>query len=239
MLYSYIERQIQDSAPMTKLVEKDAFAAMSEIVNVRISDALDEFGVETLDLIKTQCLQPHISNPSDQLQEKPSKAMSESELVEVWSNVLGALAGHKLPLRSQVLILLMPENRESPISILNDLTRFKVDGASEQQVEVQYRKNLRVNQAMMLYLKEQIGMPLEDLDVLALDVHEVFVSDLVTKHMLRLPDSSVSWKLFLRGSTLSVLLAYVNDEEQDAEVEESVVQEDACDDIQDICDDED
>lgn len=50
-------------------------------------------------------------------------------------------------------------------------SEFKVDGASEQQVEVQYRKNLRVNQAMMLYLKEQIGMSLEDLDVLALDVH--------------------------------------------------------------------
>lgn len=50
-------------------------------------------------------------------------------------------------------------------------SEFKVEGASEQQVEVQYQKNLRVNQAMMLYLKEQIGMPLEDLDVLALDVH--------------------------------------------------------------------
>lgn len=50
-------------------------------------------------------------------------------------------------------------------------SEFKVDGASEQQVEVQYRKNLRVNQAMMLYLKEQIGMPLEDSNVLALDVH--------------------------------------------------------------------
>lgn len=50
-------------------------------------------------------------------------------------------------------------------------SEFKVDGASEQQVEVQYRKNLRVNQAMMLYLKEQIGMPLEESNVLALDVH--------------------------------------------------------------------
>lgn len=38
---------------------------------------------------------------------------------------------------------------------------------------------------------------------------EVFVSDLATKHMLRLPDSIASWKLFLRGNTLSVLLAYV------------------------------
>ncbi|OAQ28744.1 hypothetical protein K457DRAFT_545563 [Linnemannia elongata AG-77] len=101
-------------------------------------------------------------------------------------------------------------------------SEFKVDGASEQQVEVQYRKNLRVNQAMMLYLKEQIGMSLEDLDVLALDVHglsavlfalkyngDVFISDLATKHMLRLPDSPASWKRFLRGNTLSVLLAYV------------------------------
>jgi hypothetical protein len=37
---------------------------------------------------------------------------------------------------------------------------------------------------------------------------DVLVSD-TTKHMLRLPDSITSWKLFLRGNTLSVLLAYM------------------------------
>ncbi|KAF9291195.1 hypothetical protein BGZ74_000403 [Mortierella antarctica] len=325
MLYKYIERQLQDNAPMTKLVEKDVFVAMSGIVNARMSGARDVFGEETLNLIKSQCLQPHISNPSEQLREiliplqeafeaggtekltdvieaalgveasacmkgvgtnplkrrildavrhiclkKPFKAMSEGELVEVWSYVLGALAGYKLSLRSA-------EEHE-----LNN-SEFKVDSASQQQVEVRYRKNLRVNQAMMLYLKDQIGMPLEDSDVLALDVHglsavsfalkyngEVFVSDLATKHMLRLPDSTASWKLFLRGNTLSVLLVYVKHlldlteriEEQELKHEEeartadrctpereprplggftllspSVVQEDECDDFQDICDD--
>ncbi|KAF9274896.1 hypothetical protein BGZ68_000271 [Mortierella alpina] len=179
---------------------------------------------------------------------KPTKMMSEGELVEVWSYVLGALAGHKLSLRSGELTskatrwqrLLMQQEYDVDAGSatygrkldlqcraeeyeLNN-SEFKVDGASDQQVEVQYRKNLRVNQAMMLYLKEQIGMSLEELDVLALDVHglsavlfslkyngEVFISDLATKHMLRLPDSSASWKLFLRGSTLSVLIAYVSD----------------------------
>ncbi|KAG0059077.1 hypothetical protein BGZ89_000718 [Linnemannia elongata] len=301
MLYKYIERQVQDSAPMTKLVEKDVFVAMSGIVNTRMSGARNVFGEETVELIKTQCQQPHISDPSEQLQQiliplqdafeaggteklvdvvevalgveastritgaatnplkrrildavrhiclkKPSKTMSEGELVEVWSYLLGALAGHKLSLRSGELTskatrwqrLLMQQEYDVDAGSatygrkldlqcraeeheLNN-SEFKVDGASEQQVEVQYRKNLRVNQAMMLYLKEQIGMSLEDLDVLALDVHglsavlfalkyngDVFISDLATKHMLRLPDSPASWKRFLRGNTLSVLLAYV------------------------------
>ncbi|KAG0286665.1 hypothetical protein BGZ97_007348 [Linnemannia gamsii] len=301
VLYKYIEKQVQGSVAMTKLVEQDVFVAMSGIVNGRMSSARDVFGEKTLDLIKTLCLQPHISNPSEQLQEiliplqeafeaggterltdvveaalgveasarmkgvttnplkrrildavrhiclkKPSKAMGEGELVEVWSYVMGALAGYKLSLRSGELTskatrwqrLLMQQEYDVDTGSathgrkldlqcrvdeheLNN-SEFKVDGVSEQQVEVQYRKNLRVNQAMMLYLKEQIGMPLEDLDVLALDVHglspvlfalryngDVFVSDLATKHMLRLPDSSASWKQFLRGNTLSVLLAYV------------------------------
>ncbi|KAF8926146.1 hypothetical protein BGZ47_002888 [Haplosporangium gracile] len=302
MLYKYIERQVQDNIPMTKLVEKDVFVAMSGIVNARMSGARDVFGNEAVDLIKTQCLQPHISNPSEQLKEiliplqeafeaggterltdvveaalgveasarmtgvvtnplkrrildavrhiclkKPSKAMSEGELVEVWSYILGALAGYNLTLRSGELTskatrwqrLLMQQEYDVEAGSatygrkldlqcraeeheLNN-SEFKVDSASEQQVEVQYRKNLRVNQAMMLYLKDQIGLPLEDSDVLALDVHglsavllalkyngHVFVSDLATKHMLRLPDSTASWKQFLRGNTLSVLLAYVN-----------------------------
>ncbi|KAF9953283.1 hypothetical protein BGZ72_005527 [Mortierella alpina] len=50
-------------------------------------------------------------------------------------------------------------------------SEFKVESSSEDQVEVRYRRNLRINQAMMPYLKHQISMPLEELDVLALDVH--------------------------------------------------------------------
>ncbi|KFH73935.1 hypothetical protein MVEG_01148 [Podila verticillata NRRL 6337] len=220
ILYKYIEGQVQDSAPMTKIVEKDVFVAMSGIVNARMSGARHVFSEETLSLIKTQCLQPHIkaalgveasarmkgvaNNPLKRrildavrhiCLKKPSKAMSEGELVEVWSYVLGALEGYKLSLRSGELTskatrwqrLLMQQEynvdagsatygrkldlqcRAEEHEINN--SEFKVDGASEQQVEVQYRKNLRVNQAMMLYLKEQIGMPLKDLDVLALDVH--------------------------------------------------------------------
>ncbi|KAF9327278.1 hypothetical protein BG006_009394 [Podila minutissima] len=294
MLYKHIERQLQDNAPMTKLVEKDVFVAMSGIVNARMSGARDVFGEETLNLIKSQCLQPHISNPKAALgveasarikgvdtnplkrrilDAKPSKAMSEGELVEVWSYVLGALAGYKLSLRSGELTskatrwqrLLMQQEYDVDAGSatygrkldlqcraeeheLNN-SEFKVDSASEQQVEVQYRKNLRVNQAMMLYLKDQIGMPLEDSDILALDVHglsavlfalkyngEVFVSDLATKHMLRLPDSTASWKLFLRGNTLSVLLAYVKHlldlteriEEQELKHEEEARTADRC-----------
>ncbi|KAG0044449.1 translation initiation factor eIF4A [Gryganskiella cystojenkinii] len=74
----------------------------------------------------------------------------------------------------------------------------------------------------MLCLKQNVGLQLEDVEVLALDVlgvcavlfslqyHEnAFVSDLATKHLLRLPDSAATWKLFLSGGTLGVLLAYV------------------------------
>ncbi|KAF9371739.1 hypothetical protein BGX21_005019 [Mortierella sp. AD011] len=176
----------------------------------------------------------------------PTKDMSEAELVSVWSYVINALAGHTLSLRSgelaskatkwQRLLLQQELDHDSGTATygrkldlqcrseeleLNN-SEFKANGRSKEQVELQYRKNLRINQSMMLYLKHHIGIGLEDLEVLALDVHgftavlfslryhdNVFVSDLATKHLLRLPDSTVSWKQFLSGSTLSVLLAYV------------------------------
>ncbi|KAF9150700.1 hypothetical protein BGX20_005611, partial [Mortierella sp. AD010] len=278
MLYRFIESKIQSSMPMSKLVEKDVFVAMSGVVNARMDGARDVFGEEVVNLIEAQCLRPDIVNPSEQLKaildplqeafragetgkmldvveaalgveaciKKPSKSMSEGELVEVWTYVLNALAGSKLSLRSGELTskatrwqrLLMKQEydmdpgqatygrkldlqcRVGELELNN--SEFKADTIPPSQVEVQYRKNLRVNQAMMLYLKEQIDMPLQDLDVLALDVHglsavmfalkyngEVFVSSLATKHMLRLPDSPASWRQFLRGNTLSVLLAYV------------------------------
>ncbi|KAF9993352.1 hypothetical protein BGZ80_005332 [Entomortierella chlamydospora] len=301
MLYKFIESKIQGSVPMSKLVEKDVYVAMSGIVNARMDGARDVFGEEVVNLIEAQCLRPDIVNPSEQLKaildplqeafragetgkmidvveaalgveasarlvgaatnplkrrvldairhiciKKPSRSMSEGELVEVWSYVLNALAGNKLSLRSGELTskatrwqrLLMKQEYDMDPGLatygrkldlqcrvgeleLNN-SEFKADTIPPSQVEIQYRKNLRVNQAMMLYLKEQIDMPLQDLDVLALDVHglsavvfalkyngEVFVSSLATKHLLRLPDSPASWRQFLRGNTLSVLLAYV------------------------------
>jgi len=50
-------------------------------------------------------------------------------------------------------------------------SEFKSAEASSCQIDTQYRKNLRVNQAMALYLHDQIGMPLEGFSLLALDVH--------------------------------------------------------------------
>ncbi|KAF9160337.1 hypothetical protein BGX21_004390 [Mortierella sp. AD011] len=178
---------------------------------------------------------------------QPSKDMSEAELVGAWSYVINALAGHSLTFRSGELAskatkwqrrLLQKEMQLDSSSSLYgrklDLqsrtaghlevnnSEFKADSRSYEQVEVQYKKNLRINQAMMLYLREHIGFQLEDLEILALDVHgltarvfslrydnNVFVSDLATTHLLRLPDSAASWKLFLSGETISVILRYV------------------------------
>ncbi|KAF9930562.1 hypothetical protein FBU30_000351 [Linnemannia zychae] len=193
---------------------------MSGTVNARMDGAREAYGEETLEMIRIQCLQPHISKPSVQVQDiliplqeafeaggterlidvieaalgveasarmkgvdtnslkrrilgavrhictkKPSKTMGEGEMVEVWSYILGAFSEHKLSLRSA-------EDYE-----LNN-SEFKVDSTSEQQVEIQYRKNLRVNQAMMLYLKDQIGMPLEESGILALGVHGIDIMSL-------------------------------------------------------------
>ncbi|KAI8600496.1 hypothetical protein EDD21DRAFT_377036 [Dissophora ornata] len=323
MLYKFIESKIQGSAPMSQLMEKDVYVAMSGTVNARMGGARDVFGEETVNLIEAQCLRPDISNPNEQLQaildplqeafragemerlidvveaalgveasahllgavtdplkrrildavrhiciKKPSKSMSEGELVDVWSYVVNALAGNKLSLRSGELTskatkwqrLLMEKEYDVDSGLatcgrkldlqcrvgeleLNN-SEFKADAIPTSQVEIQYRKNLRVNQAMMLHIKEKIDMPLHDLDVLGLDVHglsavmfslkysgDVFVSGLATRHMLRLPDSPASWRPFLRGNTLSVLLAYVDHlldlsqriEEQELQHEEQVM----------------
>src|SRR5689334_20714733 len=50
-------------------------------------------------------------------------------------------------------------------------SEFKSTEASPSQVDIQYRKNLRINQAMALYLHHHIGMPLKGFKSLALDVH--------------------------------------------------------------------
>ncbi|KAG0379205.1 hypothetical protein BGX24_001313 [Mortierella sp. AD032] len=102
-------------------------------------------------------------------------------------------------------------------------SEFKVSGASPQQMQVQFRKNLRLNQSMVLYIHGQIGMPLENLEVLALDVRgltgtifsmkyleDVFVSDLASSHALRLPEHGARWERFLEGHTLAVLLNYLD-----------------------------
>ncbi|KAF8923985.1 hypothetical protein BGZ58_002313 [Dissophora ornata] len=231
MLYKFIESKIQGSAPMSQLMEKDVYVAMSGTVNARMGGARDVFGEETVNLIEAQCLRPDISNPNEQLQaildplqeafragemerlidvveaalgveasahlciKKPSKSMSEGELVDVWSYVVNALAGNKLSLRSGELTskatkwqrLLMEKEYDVDSGLatcgrkldlqcrvgeleLNN-SEFKADAIPTSQVEIQYRKNLRVNQAMMLHIKEKIDMPLHDLDVLGLDVH--------------------------------------------------------------------
>ncbi|CAO3574243.1 unnamed protein product [Mortierella alpina] len=90
-------------------------------------------------------------------------------------------------------------------------SEFKGTGRSQEQVDLQYRKNM--------------GLPLEDQELLALILsyrvglmavlfclkHEdvVLIADIATKHLLRLPDCT-SWRQFLSGKTLSVLLAYVS-----------------------------
>ncbi|KAF9409022.1 hypothetical protein BGZ94_002110, partial [Podila epigama] len=48
-------------------VEKEC-VAMSGIVNARMDDARQVLGEETLEIIKTQCSQPNISEPSQELQ---------------------------------------------------------------------------------------------------------------------------------------------------------------------------
>jgi hypothetical protein len=35
-------------------------------------------------------------------------------------------------------------------------SEFKADGKTKEQAKLQYRKNLRINQSMMLYLKHHI-----------------------------------------------------------------------------------
>ncbi|KAF9155567.1 hypothetical protein BGX21_004778, partial [Mortierella sp. AD011] len=177
---------------------------------------------------------------------KPSNGLSEAELVEVWSYVINALAGHSLTLWSGELTSKATKWQQTILRKELDIdsgsaaygrkldlqchidglelnnSEFKTGARSQEQVEIQYRKNLRVNQAMMLYLQDQIGFRLEDLEVLTLDVHghsavlvslryenNIFVTDLATSHLLRLPDSTIAWKHFLLGGTLTVLIKYV------------------------------
>lgn len=89
--------------------------AMSGIVNARMSGARDVFGEEALDLIKTQCLQPHISNPSEQLRDiliplqEAFEAGGMEKLTDVVEAALGVEASARLngvatnPLKRRIL----------------------------------------------------------------------------------------------------------------------------------------
>ncbi|KAF9178095.1 hypothetical protein BGZ51_007754 [Haplosporangium sp. Z 767] len=190
--------------------------------------------VKVLDAIRHLC----ITSPSDKT--------CEAELVSIWKYILDSLSGRDLDLQSGELtskatkwqrMLLKLEckigtgaatyGRKVDLQCrmgtweLNN-SEFKTSSASDIQAAVQYRKNLRINQAMMLYLQEKIAMPLADLEVLALDVRghrgvvlslkysdDVFISSLASDRPLRLPDTPFTWKQFLNGETLAVLFNYV------------------------------
>ncbi|KAF9578754.1 hypothetical protein BGW38_005295 [Lunasporangiospora selenospora] len=252
-LYKFIERQLHDPLPMSKVAEKDVLVAMSGIVNTRMDQARQVFGEETVNQIKTLCLRPSISDPNQKLREvlvplqaaynlggleellneveeglgveakarrertprdplrgrildavrhvvikKPSKNMSEAELVEVWSYIMNALAGHKLTLRSGELA--SKATRWQRMLLQQELNHDSGSATYGRKLDLQCRsEELELNNSEFKVdgrSKEQIEL-------------HVFVSDLATKHLLRLPDSTASWKQFLSGSTLSVLLAYV------------------------------
>lgn len=88
---------------------------MSGIVNARMSGARDVFGEETLNLIKSQCLQPHISNPSEQLREiliplqEAFEAGGTEKLTDVIEAALGVEASARMkgvdtnPLKRKIL----------------------------------------------------------------------------------------------------------------------------------------
>ncbi|KAF9079380.1 hypothetical protein BGX27_006509, partial [Mortierella sp. AM989] len=115
MLYNFIKSKIQDSTPMSKLVEKDVYVAMSGIVNARMSGARYVFGEEALNLIETQCLLPDINNPSEQLRvildplQEAFKIGGVGKLIDVIEAALGVEASARLvgaatsPLKRRVL----------------------------------------------------------------------------------------------------------------------------------------
>ncbi|KAF9993577.1 hypothetical protein BGZ79_001738, partial [Entomortierella chlamydospora] len=172
--------------------------------------------------------------------EKPSKDMSEDELVAVWKYVLRALSGRTITMRSYVYnqhLCIQTEydidlgtatyGRKLDLQCRADLweinnSEFKAHSTATSQVDIQYRKNLRVNQSMALYLNNQLKIPLIELEMLGLDIHglvgivfslkyqdSIFVSDLASHHAMRLPDSEAAWRSFLNGQTISVLLNYL------------------------------
>ncbi|KAF9993487.1 hypothetical protein BGZ79_001820 [Entomortierella chlamydospora] len=126
----------------------------------------------------------------------PRNVKSEGELVACWEYVINGLSGNRLELRTGELTskatawqrkLLQTEFNLEPGTAnygrkldmqcrsgnheLNN-SEFKASHIPDAQVELQYRKNIRINQSMMLYLQQTIGMPLNDLQVLGLDIHE-------------------------------------------------------------------
>ncbi|KAF9581108.1 hypothetical protein BGW38_001995 [Lunasporangiospora selenospora] len=66
-LYKFIEKQFDDSLPMSKAAEK-TYLAMSGIVNTRMDHAHQVFGKEPCQ-IRALCLWPSISHPNQKLRE--------------------------------------------------------------------------------------------------------------------------------------------------------------------------
>ncbi|KAG0256162.1 hypothetical protein BG011_004719 [Mortierella polycephala] len=171
---------------------------------------LEEVEIAIGDIAKLKRANETVSSFKSSILDMPSRSMNEGEVVATWTYIQKALALRKLKPRSgelasqatrwQRLLMQSEYDIESRAAVygrkvdlqcrvgdweLNN-SEFKASSTSKEQVEVQYRKNIRINQAMILFLS-LVGV------VFGLKFRDgVFMSDLAYQYMLRLPDSGAS-----------------------------------------------
>ncbi|KAF8948995.1 hypothetical protein BGZ46_005250 [Entomortierella lignicola] len=219
---------------------------MSGIINVRMKDAQKIFGVETTVAIRKNCIRAEAHVPSPELQSilQPLRDAFEaggvSGLLDQVELFIGDDSRDRMAkkttslLRSRVLdviryLIKRPPTEDMSEGELVPCWEYVINGLSGHNLQLRTRHmsrdckwRSRINQSMMLFLHEDIGMPLEGLEVLGLDVHgligvlfsvkyfeKVFISGLASEYALRLPNSQPTWKKFLEGTTIALLISYV------------------------------
>jgi len=100
-------------------------------------------------------------------------------------------------------------------------SEFKKHDTDDIDVELQLRKNIQVNQAMLFQLNTLIGLPLGGVELLALDVkgwlgkvfclrkmENVWACGLVCDIPILLPYDETTWNDFLKGHSIAMLWNY-------------------------------
>ncbi|KAF9346659.1 hypothetical protein BGX34_003736 [Mortierella sp. NVP85] len=100
-------------------------------------------------------------------------------------------------------------------------SEFKKHDTSPTDLAIQRRKNILVNHAMLVQLNTLINFPLDDVEVLFLDVRgwvanifcltkmdDVWACDVVCENPILLPYDTNSWEDFLKGPSIAMLWNY-------------------------------
>ena len=155
---------------------------------------------------------------SGELSNTATKDQSSFLETSLNAEVSVSVYGRKLDMQLRI----KPETLKKNNTLLElNNSEFKKHDTYQSDLELQLRKNIQVNHAILLRLNTKIGLPLDDIQLLALDVRgwmarifclrkmdDIWACGLACETAILLPHNKTSWDMFLRGHSIAMLWNY-------------------------------